>query len=145
LKAFDKAYDLVKDKGIIMAKLSELDICKHIAEIESDMETLEQFAFFDDEQYQTPFYLKQKEKVLFKTINNPVKDDALCFRLIKKHEIVKVWESYDQLGWYYTDLQNYLNTSGKREAFLVDEHGDNEAALLAIIELNKSNDLTKSA
>jgi hypothetical protein len=128
-----------------MAKSTELDICKHIAEIESDKETLEQFAFYDDEQYQTPFYLKQKEKVLFNTISNPVKDDALCFSLIKKHDIVRVWESYDQLGWYYTDLQNHLYASEKREAFLVDAHGENEAALLAIIELNKSLNSTKTA
>ena len=65
---------------------------------------------------------------------NPLTDDALCFRLMVRYEIVRDWEAYDQIGWYYTDLENQQSATVKREAFVVDDHGDNRAICLAIIK-----------
>ncbi|MBE0362116.1 hypothetical protein PULV_a3915 [Pseudoalteromonas ulvae UL12] len=122
--------------------LSEQEICKQIAEIEGHKTVNSSsvgLVFIEKIGFCSTDLVEISDSENF----NPVANDALCFQLIKKHEIVRVWESYGQLGWYYTDLQNYLNTTGNREVFLVDEHGDNRAALLAIIELHKSQGLTK--
>jgi hypothetical protein len=124
--------------------LSDQELCKQIAEIEGHKVVSSSsvgLIFIEKVGFCPTDFIEIMDSENY----NPVANDALCFQLIKKHDIVRVWESYDQLGWYYTDLQNYLNTTGNREAFLVNEHGENKAALLAIIELNKSLNQTKSA
>ena len=116
-----------------MNELTDLQIIKRIAEIEG----LINHIYFNKVQVDRTQNKSIETSWIGWEDYNPLTDDGLCFRLIIKHDIVRVWESYDQLGWYYTDLQNYLNTTGNREVFLVDEHGENKSALLAIIEASK--------
>jgi hypothetical protein len=123
---------------------SDLDICKRIAEIEGDTATLARIAAYNDDNNKARS--QQDEKLILSQISNPIENDALCFQLIKKHNIVRKFESYDQMGFYYTDLENALHAGlessanppfdSVRESFLVEEHGDNKAALFAIIGFN---------
>lgn len=111
--------------------MTDLEICKRIAEIEGDTWTLENFAFYDDEQFQTPFYLKQKERVLFGSIKNPLADDALCFQLMVKYKVSLLDEHYNGICDKWVAEIHHSN-----EKYGVDK-SPNKAICLAIIEAHK--------
>jgi hypothetical protein len=117
---FMKKNDYLTDKA-------DVDLCNAIAEIEGFEVTNDGITFN---------LIKLPNNGL--KAYNPLFDDAVCFGLIKKHNIVRVWEGYDQLGWYYTDLESHFSKVVNRQGFLVSEHGDNRAVLLAIKEMHKS-------
>jgi len=52
-------------------ELSDLEIIKAIAEIESDTDTLEIFSFYDAPEHQSDFYLSQRESYLITGQESP--------------------------------------------------------------------------
>lgn len=80
-------------------ELDDLEIIKRIAAIEGDKHTAETFAFYESAEHQTPFYLKQREKVILSQAANPLNDKALCFELMTKHAISRI--NHATLGWCY--------------------------------------------
>lgn len=111
--------------------LTNIEICEAIAHIEGwRTHTLGGYLRIDKDSY-----LKEY---------NPIYDDALCHQLIINHDLIRGYERSESQGFYYTDIDNILLTDHKpREYFFINEHGENKAALLAIIERHKSNQVNK--
>jgi len=134
-------------EGIKVAdkKLSKIEICQRLAEIEGYKTKVHQpykgGPTNPDFKFVEAIGFNEKNRSPWANLFDPVENDQLCFELIKKHKIVRKYESYDQMGFYYTDLQNSLKSADEdiREAFLVEEYGDNTAACLAIIDLHSAN------
>lgn len=79
-----------------MKELTDLELCKRIAEIEgvgkihfSDVEGYEHHLYIDDDEDKWAYYI------------NPLVDDALCFQLMVKYDVIREWEPYDFIGWNY--------------------------------------------
>ena len=69
---------------------------------------------------------------------NPLTDDALCFRLMVKHEVIREWEPYDFLGWNYhmINSKNCVRTTERtywEEGEETPDISPNKAICLAII------------
>lgn len=106
-------------------ELDDLEIIKRIAVIEGDKHTAETFAFYDSTEHQTPFYLKQREKVILSQAANPLNDKALCFELMTKHSISRI--KHLNLGWCYQA------TEGDLTLVPTSIYGEEKANCLAIL------------
>lgn len=121
-------------------ELTGLEICKRIAEIEGLM-----FEVAAESLFLTASELsgsKNKNHWSYEYSDyNPLKDDALCFQLMKKYKIDVVWVSslLDKDNRAYaknTALSNLVNEKPKRDV--------NKAICLAIIEAHKNDWTTNS-
>ncbi len=111
-----------------MSELTDLEICKRIAEIEGVHVFNDGAALLvpDYEESLRTGYDEDKEY-------NPLTDDALCFQLMVKYE-VNVNRYYDSvtIDSDYNDKPPLANVS-----FATDDVSINKAICLAIIEANK--------
>lgn len=109
-----------------MSDLTDLEICKRIAEIDGAFKVVEHgmaiIAFF-----KVGSGIHTYESSVFGY--NPLTDDALCFQLMIKHE-VRVLRYY-KLG----DLEAFYGA--ERDLEEVEDRSPNRAICIAIIEANK--------
>lgn len=74
-------------------------------------------------------------------LENPLTDDALCFMLMVKYDVERVYEPYDCIGWHYKCLLTQEKLILERTYFGKGEETPdisvNKAICLAIIELHK--------
>ncbi len=99
-----------------MTELTNLDICKRIAEIEGLTCELRESLFGNK-----ILYALTESHGGLKSYN-PLKDDALCFQLIIKHKIDLIFNEFGTVSAYYSKKYALTDTNS------------NKAALLAIIE-----------
>lgn len=114
-------------------ELDDLEIIRRIAAIEGDEGTTSVFDFYNSPEHQTPFYAKQREKVILSQAVNPLIDKALCFELMTKHSIARV--NHLSLGWCYQAIEGNLTLVP------VSIYGEERANCLAV--LAKHNLLSK--
>mgnify|MGYP003636529076 FL=1 len=105
-----------------MTELTDLEICKRIAEIEG-------FLTDPDDKYPRYLRFKSGEHVGYKTYN-PLTDDALCFKLMVKYKI-QLRKVTNGDGW--SASFNKLNHS----ICTLFNTSPNKAICLAIIEAHK--------
>jgi|TARA_Y100001970_G_scaffold224984_2_gene277516 hypothetical protein len=117
-------------------ELSDLEIIKAIAEIESDTDTLEIFSFYDAPEHQSDFYLSQREKVILSQAKNPLANDAYCFQLMKKHKVTVEYEcaGSDEFPHPCTSIHNGDDWLSHRN----DGIEANKAICLTIIEAQRN-------
>lgn len=119
-----------------MTKLTDLEICKRIAEIDGVKHLQDRGVIILSENYNDfinticsgRYHPDQVKKITLDYSYNPLTDDALCFRLMVKYRLLvsnddtdNTWSAYatDKTGW--TDEYAHLN----------------RAICLAIIEAHK--------
>jgi hypothetical protein len=99
-----------------MSELTDLQICKRIAEIENKGDC---FNWFDTFAIRTEMYSEREEY-------NPLTDDALCFQLMVKYNLSLIAPEREQEDWDCVIL----------DVLTVNE-SPNRAICLAIIEAYK--------
>tara|TARA_R110002020_G_scaffold467655_2_gene691421 strand:+ start:9225 stop:9596 length:372 start_codon:yes stop_codon:yes gene_type:complete len=113
-----------------MKELTDLEICKKIAEIEGKYTEL-----LDKQASYNARLVHVQEKANITRWFNPLTDDALCFKLICKYEV--------NIDHYYGTAYIQSDYTGKTnvgQSSFSDDEELNKAILLAIIEAN-NNDL----
>ena len=104
-------------------ELTDLEICKRIAEIEG----VELMSYVDGDR--STFYAGSQ------TIFNPLKDDELCFQLMVKYKItVEFTRYFEHLKSSF--VNGYYENKSADGAYVRDKN-PSRAILLAIIEANK--------
>ena len=116
--------------------LTDLEICKKIAEIEGRT--------YWSSGHGEGLHLHYIEgnansRILY---YNPLTDDALCFKLMVKYEIERCYEPYDFIGWSYHSRKsnNPAHVTERTYWGEGEETADlspNKAICLAIIESHK--------
>jgi len=105
-------------------KLTDLEINKAIAIIEGQYFTQINDEIFIDFSF-AGVHVITNERHYKGADYNPVKDGSLSMDLMIKYDVIRQYEPYDCLGWYYT----VLGTKSKLR-FLendIDSHGTEEA------------------
>ena len=102
--------------GVDMNELTDLEICKRIAEIENKGDC---FSWFDTFAIRTEMFAEREEY-------NPLTDDALCFQLMVKYKLSLIAPEGDQENWDCVI-----------SATLTIDSNPNKAICLAIIEAHK--------
>ena len=104
-----------------MSELTDLEICKRIAEIENKGDC---FSWFNTFAIRTEMYAEREEY-------NPLTDDALCFQLMVKYEVnVDSYLGVTNISSDYTDRQDIAQ-------FSYMDYTINKAICLTIIEAHK--------
>ena len=119
-----------------MKELTEMEICKKIAKIEGHI-----FAKWSEKQNK-PAILKEGSTNQGR-VYNPLTNDALCFQLMIKHEVIREWEPYDFVGWnYHSQKDKNPERITERTYFGKGEEtpdiSPNKAICLAIIKAHKT-------
>ena len=111
-----------------MSELSDLEICKRIAEIEGVPHKIDT-NYLGEKSALLPNSYCEKNKCSF--VYNPLTDDALCFKLMVKYELhlnidhnTKCWSACDGRGHFENNQH---------------DKSPNKAICLAIIEAHKDN------
>tara|TARA_R110000764_G_scaffold30687_1_gene70936 strand:+ start:10746 stop:11108 length:363 start_codon:yes stop_codon:yes gene_type:complete len=117
-----------------MNELTDLEICKRIAEIEG----LEWFELDNSKHSKNPYahaiYLNKSENGTYKNRFNPITDDALILKLIIKHKVDIVHgKSISTVRIYDDPEDNPLSSVD----YYHDDTTINKPACLAIIEAHK--------
>jgi hypothetical protein len=117
-----------------MSGLTDLEICKKIADINGDSVFMMKSALGSN------WMIAGKNHGGYKPYN-PLVDDALCFMLMVKYDVERVYEPYDCIGWHYKCLLTQEKLILERTYFGKGEETPdisvNKAICLAIIELHK--------
>jgi len=111
-----------------MCELTDLEICKRIAEIEG-----EKIAGLGDDNV----YVKCQPSLVGNVQYTPLTDDALCFQLMVKYDI-DVLSPYRKNG--ETKWEAQIFSKDYADAFSIYDESPNKAICLAIIEANKEVD-----
>lgn len=90
-----------------MEELTDLEICKKIAEIEGVKAHEFRGSIVLSEDYNEVvnsvasgrYSPEQVAKLIARWEYSPLTDDALCFQLMVKHEVEREYEPYDFIGW----------------------------------------------
>ncbi len=116
-----------------MKQLTDLEICKRIAKIEGSILV----TVFETHINAMFSYEIANLKSKHTTNNyNPLIDDALCFELLKKHDIDLV---KDFQGMYSACINPYYSFAGEIESYEFEGYHEspNKAICLVIIEANE--------
>ena len=107
-------------------KLTDLQICKRIAEIEGVQYTIE-----------NPRFGIEHVQPLYDTelIYNPLTDDALCFQLMVKYDMPPMKSGVPNLYECVFDIDRALSGAG-----IICDESPNRAICLAIIEAHKNDE-----
>jgi hypothetical protein len=127
---------LLLDIGsVVMTELTDLEICQRIAEIEGvsniiEIDAIEPYLGIIDGNIKPPSPVKLVGRY------DPLKDDALCFRLMKKHEVdlASPYRPNKETSWC-ADI--FVNTYS--DSLSVQDDNPNKAICLAIIEAHKND------
>ena len=107
-----------------MSELTDLEICKRIAEIENKGDC---FNWFDTFAIRTEMYAEREEY-------NPLTDDALCFQLMVKYDcdLISPYRPNKDTHW---ECQIFISDCA--DAVSIYDDSPNKAICLAIIEAHK--------
>jgi hypothetical protein len=105
-----------------MSELTDLQICKKIAEIENKGDC---FNWFNTFAIRTEMYAEREEY-------NPLTDDALCFQLMVKYDMPPMKSGAPNLYECVFDIDRALSGAG-----IICDESPNRAICLAIIEEHK--------
>ena len=107
-----------------MRELTDLEICKRIAEIENKGDC---FSWFNTFAIRTEMYAEREEY-------NPLTDDALCFQLMIKYDcdVISPYRPNNDTHW-----ECQIFTDNCADAVSIYDYSPNKAICLAIIEAHK--------
>ena len=104
--------------------MTDLEICKRIAEIEGDKVTMSAFSNYENPPKGSTNSIIWTMQMLVASIRNPLTNDALCFKLMVKYKM-------DFIPYYPDEYRAQI-----KNTYVVNK-SPNKAICLAIIEANK--------